>query len=152
MSYGAFGIHNRFFGRTMAAGLLAATMLTSASAAQAKDLCVRFPNQTLVGRNLTIPRPNKCKPFLGHTSGFGGESFALTGSVCTNDAGDRVDFAVSQFFTNVNGLTPQHHAISVDLPGGTGTAELFRSISTGVVRETFPVSIEPCRDSDLRKD
>ena len=59
-------------------------LMTTASVAQATDLCVVMLGETYVGKKFTIPPKNQCKPFNGFQQA---DNFFLTGMGCTSSDG-----------------------------------------------------------------
>ena len=148
-----FGIARRISGRAAAGALLAVLALGSTGPARAADLCIDFGFKRFVGRNVRIPKPDKCTAFLGHTSGLT-ELTGLVGAACTNHAGTRVDFSVTEHRVNGDfGFVPIENFVLIDLPNLTGNA--FVSLGGALSGDdpfTQPVAIVPCSASDLAKE
>jgi hypothetical protein len=138
-------------GRAIAGGaLLIAAAVGSPALATAADLCIRFPFQTIVARDIKIPKPDNCKPVLGHVSGFAGKSPTVSGSACTNSVGDRANLSIVEHLVGPDlELARTDYFIQIALPARTGTALLK---SEGFASLTFPVAIVPCPDDARRMD
>lgn len=109
--------HTRATRRSKLIAALVVPMLWSAGAAHAKDFCIDRPgitgNPEFVLFNYALPKPGKCKPFIGvYAPETDFAATTLQGVACTPASGDRVNFTMTL------GYAP-------DLSPGTAYGEVF---------------------------
>src|SRR5262245_23562978 len=85
------------------ASLFAVAVLLGAGTAQAKDFCIEDPdsfgNPDLIAMNFSVPKPGKCRAFVGvYWPGFSFDRNALQGVACTPTSGTQVNFTITVGF------------------------------------------------------
>jgi hypothetical protein len=107
--------------RSKRASVIAAVSLVfgSVGTATAVDLCVTIPavvGLPVVGKNFAVPGANRCSPFTG----FVGANTLVSGTGCTNTAGNVFRLAFTAYIGAEGGNNPATFACSLPRPALTG--------------------------------